>query len=127
MRRKHIHGNNLTSGHFQRGRLVKLLLLLLINEKPSHGYELSNELTKWGFATYFPPNMGPIYRALRELENLGFITSYWDVQEGARGPARRIYMITPLGKEILLQWIYDLKNQKALIDKILELYTKNGE
>ncbi len=42
---------------------------------------------------------GPIYREMRLLEDLGLVTSDWAV--GQTGPGRRVYAITPAGRESL--------------------------
>lgn len=42
---------------------------------------------------------GPIYRELRTIEDAGLIASNWCV--GQSGPGRRVYEITPSGRESL--------------------------
>lgn len=71
-------------------------LLLLLAESPGHGYELMERLRPLGFDWGGP---GPIYRDLRSLEDAGLITSDWFVSQS--GPGRRVYEITPLGRESL--------------------------
>ncbi len=89
------------ANHFEieMGRPRELLgptLLLLLAESPGHGYELMERLRPVGFDWGGP---GPIYRELRSLEDTGLITSDWFV--GQRGPGRRVYVITPSGRESL--------------------------
>lgn len=89
------------ANHFETemGRPRELLapsLLLLLAEAPGHGYELMERLRPLGFDWGGP---GPIYRELRTLEDAGLIGSDWFV--GQRGPGRRVYEITPSGRESL--------------------------
>ncbi len=102
------------------GWFIKVLLLLLIRKKPAHGYELITELGKWGLAPSGRGQFGPIYRALRELEAEGLITSQWDLPGG--GPARRIYTITPAGEATLASWVNYLRQECEFIKEILKLY-----
>jgi len=76
--------------------LVAPSLLLLLAESPGHGYELMERLRPLGFDWGGP---GPIYRELRSLEDAGLIASEWFV--GQRGPGRRVYEITPSGRQSL--------------------------
>ena len=46
-------------------------LLLLLREQPAHGYELLERLRTFGFAR----DPGGLYRALRGLEQDGFVRS----------------------------------------------------
>ena len=81
------------------GRPRELLapsLLLLLAESPGHGYELMERLRPLGFDWGGP---GPIYRDLHWLEDAGLIASRWVV--GESGPGRRVYEITPSGRESL--------------------------
>ena len=89
------------ANHFEieMGRPRELLapsLLLLLAEFPGHGYELMERLRPLGFDWGGP---GPIHRDLHSLEDAGLIASDWVV--GESGPGRRVYEITPSGRESL--------------------------
>jgi poly-beta-hydroxybutyrate-responsive repressor len=71
-------------------------LLLLLREHPAHGYELLERLQAFGFDRSDP---GGLYRALRGLEDDGFVRSVW--QRSGGGPDRRIYELTRAGMEEL--------------------------
>lgn len=69
------HGGD---GEMTRGRKfgaedLQLLLLALINERPSHGYELIKELASRSNG-YYSPSPGMVYPALTYLEELGQVT-----------------------------------------------------
>src|SRR5262249_52844301 len=81
-------------------RLGEAALLLLLAERPTHGYELLERL---------PPllgedrvDVGNLYRVLRSLEEGGIVAS-----EGSAdlpGPARRTYTLTADGHALLDAW-----------------------
>ena len=84
-------------------RFVEPVLLFLLHRKGrSYGYELAADLRQHAL-TDAEIEVSALYRALRQLERNGCVTSEWDV-EGS-GPARRLYVLTPRGKEHLGEWI----------------------
>ncbi|HEX2699734.1 MAG TPA: inositol monophosphatase family protein [Acidimicrobiales bacterium] len=60
-------------------------VLLLLHDRPAHGYEIIVRLAELGFRS--PP--GRIYRALKWLEKAGLVDPAWEFE--GRGPARRVY------------------------------------
>ncbi len=84
-------------------RFVEPVLLFLLKRKGrAHGYELATEVRKHAL-TDAAIEVSALYRTLRQLEHNDCLTSEWDV-EGS-GPARRLYELTPRGKEHLEEWI----------------------
>ena len=71
-------------------------ILLLLREQPAHGYELLERLRSFGFPRDDP---GRLYRALRALEEQGFVSSAWEASDS--GPDRRIYQLTRDGMQEL--------------------------
>ncbi len=65
------------------------LLLLVLGEKPMHGYEVMKALED-RFHGFYKPSAGAIYPALRSLHRRGFVS----VTGGER---RKTYEITPAG------------------------------
>jgi DNA-binding PadR family transcriptional regulator len=68
-------------------------LLLLIAERPAHGYDLITRLESLGFLDADP---ACTYRALRALERDGLGSSAW--RPSKPGPARREYRLTGPGR-----------------------------
>jgi PadR family transcriptional regulator PadR len=97
------------------------VLLLLLHEGLSHGYALLERLDNYGLDQVDP---SAVYRALREMEEQGLVTSNWDEQE-TQGPPRRVYRLTALGNEALALWITDLEETKKRIDHVLESYRQH--
>jgi PadR family transcriptional regulator, regulatory protein PadR len=119
------------SGHRwrQRGwsrRAVRFLeptLLLFLHHDPAHGYTLIDALGEFGLGDVDP---SAVYRALRDMEERGWVTSFWE-EEQTQGPPRRIYHLTQLGDEVLRWWTRDLKDTAHIIDHFLNSYTLHME
>jgi DNA-binding PadR family transcriptional regulator len=96
-RGRHEHGHR-GGGRDGRGRLgrflahgdLRFLLLKLISEKPSHGYELIKEIED-RVAGAYTPSPGVIYPTLTLLEELGWVR----VAESEGN--RKLFEITPDG------------------------------
>jgi DNA-binding PadR family transcriptional regulator len=74
---------------------IKFILLELLSEHPSHGYDLIKEMeTRYGGFRRLSP--GSVYPTLQMLEEGGYLRS---AQEGGK----RIYTITDEGRQILAE------------------------
>ncbi len=93
-------------------------LLVMLKDLNLHGYEIMKAL-KENFAVVSDP--GTVYRALRQLERDGYITSWWDPKE--QGPARRIYTLTDSGSTALKMWSAALEQYRTNLDAFFSLYT----
>jgi DNA-binding PadR family transcriptional regulator len=80
-------GRRLASGDLQ------LVLLALLEERPSHGYELIKALEERS-GGFYSPSPGMIYPALTWLEEMGYASV---AAEGAK----KLYSITDAGREYL--------------------------
>ena len=93
-------------------------LLVVLKDLNLHGYEIMRTL-KDNFAVVTDP--GTVYRALRQLERDGYITSWWDSKE--QGPARRVYTLTDSGTDALKMWSAALEQYRTNLDTFFSLYT----
>ena len=80
---------------FDQGDL-RLLLLSLIAERPSHGYELIRSIEDKLSGAY-SPSPGVVYPTLTLLEELGYATV--EAQDGGR----KLYSITEAGRDYLAE------------------------
>jgi poly-beta-hydroxybutyrate-responsive repressor len=97
-------------------RFSEPALLLLLRERPAHGYELLEALPSLtGEARV---DMGNLYRVLRALEEDGLVTSRWEA--GEPGPAKRTYELTAAGRRLLDEWAAALRRSRDRIDTFLE-------
>src|ERR687887_1581379 len=99
-------------------RFSEPALLLLLRDRPAHGYELVDSLTE--LVPGRPPDMGNLYRTLRALEAEGLVRSEWDAQ--APGPAKRMYRLTDAGRRLLGEWAAALGQARDRIDAFLRRY-----
>ena len=66
-----------------------------------------------------------VYRTLRCMEEEGLVCSSWETPD--RGAARRLYEITPEGRERLEGWLLTIKKEKEALEALLESYEKAKE
>lgn len=92
-------------------------MLLLLRERPVHGYELLEQVPE---LTGERVDMGNLYRFLRVLESDGIVRSEWDDQ--APGPSKRVYELTDEGRALLDQWASALRNSQTRIAGFLARY-----
>ena len=84
-----------------------------------HGYEITKELNeKFDIIT----DAGTVYRALRQLERDGYISSWWDPKE--QGPARRFYALTESGEIALQLWSEVLDQYRTNLETFFTLYQR---
>jgi PadR family transcriptional regulator len=106
-------------GKQERYMQPSILLGLLL--KASYGYELIQNIQKFGFVEgQAPPGM--IYRHLRQLEKDGLVSSNWETK--GTGPAKRMYTITEEGKEVLAIWTDYMKRQASTLNEFIATYRK---
>jgi PadR family transcriptional regulator PadR len=94
------------------------VLLLMLREWSSYGYELMERMATFGLHAMNP---GTFYRTLRQMEKDGMVSSCWDTSEG--GPARRMYSITEAGEAYLKYWADSLNQYQKMMDTFFRLYT----
>jgi PadR family transcriptional regulator, regulatory protein PadR len=94
------------------------ILLLMLREWSSYGYELMEKMAAFGLSAMNP---GTFYRTLRQMEKDGMVSSNWDTSEG--GPARRVYSITEAGEAYLKYWAESLDQYQRMMDTFFQLYT----
>jgi len=100
-------------------RFVEPALLLLLRERPHHGYELIERLPEVaGEETRI--DVGNLYRLLRALEAEGVVTSEWSAE--LPGPAKRTYELTPEGLRLLDHWAEALRSAQGVVQSFLDRY-----
>jgi PadR family transcriptional regulator, regulatory protein PadR len=106
-----------TVGGTPKNLMVPFLLLSLRGWNV-HGYELIQQLTKYGFPSI---DQGNVYRTLRQLEKDNMVKSEWDTSTG--GPAKRIYSLTDVGEQYLNSWANSLEQYQSMLDRFFNMYT----
>lgn len=116
----HRHGNCRCAGAPME-RFIQPCLLLLLHQRPAHGYELIHKLKEFHF-TDNEADPGTVYRNLRRMEMEGLISSRWDTSGG--GPAKRLYHLTPEGEELLHAWAESVEMNKRRLENFLHSYQR---
>ena len=88
--------------------MMEATVLTCLLEGELHGYELVEKIEQT-IGSYVCVDPGSTYRLLRDLENGEHLVSTW--QPAQSGPARRIYSVTPSGRELLAQWAIFLERR----------------
>jgi PadR family transcriptional regulator, regulatory protein PadR len=104
-------------------RFVEPSLLLLLRERPMHGYELIERLPEVAGAET-RVDVGNLYRVLRALEDEGIVASEW--RADLPGPAKRTYELTADGRRLLDRWAEALHGAQDTISRFLERYESEG-
>ncbi len=100
------------------GKIFTDIILLLIAENPTYGYKIAENFDQFNIS--FPKELGQkgkIYRVLALLEENGLITFSWD---NSTVPARKVYTVTPEGKEYLIHSAIWAKERITVFEKFIE-------
>ncbi len=102
---------------------IQPCILLLLYQNNSYGYELIENLKNKGFfdAT---PDPGTVYRILRKYEKDGLVVSKW--LESESGPAKRLYWLTNLGVENLINWADMIKKKVDALNRFLSVFNETS-
>jgi DNA-binding PadR family transcriptional regulator len=87
---------------FEKGDL-KYVILNLLKDKPSHGYEIIRAMEE-SFHGFYTPSAGSVYPTLQMLDDMGYVIS-------SERDGKKVYTITEEGKKFL-------EEQKDVINKI---------
>jgi PadR family transcriptional regulator, regulatory protein PadR len=96
-------------------RFTEPALLLLLRERPAHGYDLLERLPE--LTGEQRVEMGNLYRLLRGLEDEGLVTSEWD-------DGKRTYSLTDQGAALLDQWAEALGRSQERTERFLNRYSQ---
>lgn len=97
------------------------VLLLVLSERPNHGYRLVKEVQSFRFGRVDRPS---VYRALSQLENDGLVESWSEASTA--GQTRRVYGLTSHGERILRTWMGIVKEERDCLDRVLRRYQATG-
>jgi DNA-binding PadR family transcriptional regulator len=87
---------------FEKGDL-KYVILSLLKDKPSHGYEIIRALEDY-FHGFYTPSAGSVYPTLQMLEDMGYVSA-------SERDGKKVYTVSAEGLKFL-------KEQAGVIDKI---------
>ncbi len=102
---------------------IQFLLLRLLDEEPMHGYQLMEELEDRGYVRSGRFETGSVYTILNRMEARGLLSSTKGTSEAGR--VRRIYSITPAGRDALKRGLERIIRQKKVMDDLAEYYREH--
>ena len=109
------------TGSGKSERYIQPSILVGLRRRASYGYEIIQTIQEFGFVEgHAPPGM--IYRHLRDLEAAGLVVSSWKTE--GRGPAKRVYELTPEGEEALALWAQYMEDQALKLTNFIKAYHK---
>jgi len=80
------------------------VLLGLLTRNPMHGYELHQFFTvPSALQRIWYLGISQMYKLLKELENQGYVEA--TVQEQESRPDKKVYGVTPAGRDAFLRWL----------------------
>ncbi len=99
-----------------RGVVEPLLLFIIGELLPIHGYEIARELERRSEG-YFDLTASTLYSALRRLERRGLVSSSWHYIAKQK---RRCYQLTEKGYQILAEELSQWEQFLGATDKVID-------
>jgi len=99
---------------------IQFLALMMLNDKPMHGYQLKNEMERQGYVREGRFKTGSLYTILNRMEEHGDLSSTQEQSE--EGRTRRVYSVTDDGRLRLKAGLEYMLRRKRLLDKLEEYY-----
>ena len=90
-------------------------ILSVIGRKETYGYEISQELEKYGFGRVAE---GTIYPLLLRLEKNSLVTA--ELRSSELGPKRKYYRLTDAGRQELLRFTASFAELSRAVNNLLE-------
>jgi DNA-binding PadR family transcriptional regulator len=101
---------------------VEFLMLLLLNEEPTHGYDVIQRLAE-KFSGLWSPKAGTVYPALGRLEEKGLIkvkveeSGVHAKEAEAEYPPKKVYVLTDKGALTLKNIVGKMELEEKFIDR----------
>ncbi len=96
--------------------LCKFFILGAVCAGPAHGYEIIQRVARLT-DNFCVPTQGTVYPVMREFEACGCVTCHLEVVNGRR---RKVYSVTPKGREAYRSGLDVWKDGLAHIGKFVE-------
>jgi len=94
-----------------------LMILSLLLEEDSYGYEISRQIREISNEKYVMKET-TLYSAFTRLEKMGYITSYFGTE--TNGKRRTYYRITESGKEFYREKCQEWQLVKEVVDQFIQ-------
>ncbi len=94
---------------------LRVVLLVLLADGPTHGYELLEQVRRAGIRLADP---GGLYRTLRAMEQRRYLESWWE--DSSNGPPRRTYVLTSNGRAALAAEVQTTRATVELLTEVVD-------
>ncbi len=94
--------------------MIKYAILGLLQYKDMHGYRIKEHI-EGNFGHMWSVNYGQIYPNLKKLSDEGLIRMTRVVQNGEKGPPRKLYSITEEGRREFRNWLHKSPEKSMLL------------
>jgi DNA-binding PadR family transcriptional regulator len=106
-------------------RLLQPTMLVLLSRRPLSGYRLLQALSGTPMFRGEKPDAAGVYRCLRSMSARGLVKGAWRLSR--RGPAQRVYELTPAGARCLARWVGTLEAYRRDLAVLLSLVRKASQ
>lgn len=106
----------------RQARHLPAFILLALMDGPLHGHAIRAVLQE--LLPGYKADPGATYRTLQALESAGDVAFHWDTN--SRGPARKVYTLTPAGWDHLGHWKTDIEKKLTYLQTFLERFQKSA-
>ena len=100
---------------------IRVAVLMLLNNKPSHGYEIMKEI-KERTGGFYKPTPGGVYPILGDLEKAEYIKGEWHKQNNRK---IKTYRLTEKGKTILRNAIVKQSEIAKNMNSLFQEFTRD--
>lgn len=97
-----------------RKAALELAMLAVLTRGEGHGYALAQRLSELGLGQI---KGGALYPVLNRLESEGHVKAAWQAGEG--GPGRKVYALTPEGRQKLAAERQQWRDFSTALDTML--------
>ncbi|WDP89231.1 MAG: PadR family transcriptional regulator [Desulfobacter sp.] len=93
---------------------LKYAILGLLHYEDMHGYRIKEHIEK-NFGHMWSVNYGQIYPNLKKLEQEGLVSMGESIQNGRKGPPKKLYSLTDQGKTVFREWLESSPEKSMLL------------
>ena len=101
------------------------MILYLLLDKPSYGYELSKQIKELSEGKYVIKET-TLYSAFTRMEKNGYIESFYNDDAG-NGKRRTYYRITESGRDYYREKCAEWKLTKEVVERFIQEEYENGD
>ena len=105
-------------------RFVQPIILSILYEGPCHGYVILQKIAKTRLWNSETPDPAGVYRALKDMEDRGLISSYADPESLTE---RKLFKLTEEGLECRKSWLKTLRQYRLGLNEVISMLGKEPD